>query len=85
MLEVKDCFGQTGMHLAAMRGTLDVAVALELRGLQLDTKDEEGDTPLDIAEANEHPELVNFFKGEEHMKGVQVRSEDWKRTFHFHP
>ena len=69
---VKDCFGQTGMHLAAMRGTLDVAVTLELHGLQLDTRDEDGDTPLDIAEANEHPELVNFFKGEEHFPKVQV-------------
>ena len=33
-VKAKDCFGQTGMHLAAMSGKLNVAVALERCGLE---------------------------------------------------
>ena len=72
-VKLKDCVGLTGMHFAAMRGSLDVAVMLELHGLELNTEDEDGDKPLDVAEANEHTQLVNFFKGQEHRREVQVR------------
>ena len=69
---VKDCFGLTGMHLAAMRGNLDMAVTLKLLGVSPHTSDEDGDTPLKVAVGNAHPELVNFFKEEELLSETQV-------------
>lgn len=64
-VETRDCFGQTLMHLSAMRGMLEVAPLL--RDIAA-VKDDDGLTPLQIAELNEQGGMIDFFR-------LQMRDE----------
>ena len=66
--KVTDCFQQTSMHLAAMRGLLNVAVELEKSGAPLNAEDADGFTPLRVARENEHRDVVNFLSDSHHLK-----------------
>ena len=65
-------FGSTALHLAAMRGNLDLVRELEQRGADIDCRNNEGKSPGDIAEVNEHPTLVNFISGKQLYKHAIV-------------
>ena len=69
---VRDCFGETGMHLAAMRGNSCLAELLKDHGVALDTKDKDGDTPRDIARINDQDEQAFTFNRKEHPQKDQV-------------
>ena len=58
--KVTDCIGQTNMHLAAMRGLLDVAVQLQKLGVRRDVAVADGYTPAHVARENEHEDVVTF-------------------------
>lgn len=61
---VKDCMGQTLMHMCAMRGTLNTAVKLKNLGLSVCDENHYRETPADIALINQKQELVDFLSTE---------------------
>lgn len=71
-----DCFGLRPVHLACMRGYLDVLSFLEENHADVDVVEQFGMTPVKVAEANRHFELQHFFRGAEHIKDgkLQVRN-----------
>ncbi len=60
-----DNFGLTPLHLAAMRGLVNVVAKLDQKGVQLDVLDQHDRTAIKCAEANGHTRVVNFIKARE--------------------
>jgi ankyrin repeat protein len=48
---------QTALHLAALKGNLEVATALLAGGADVAKKDKDGATPLDVARRNDHRDV----------------------------
>ena len=67
----RDCYNQTTMHMAAMRGLLDVAQELEKQGVSSYALDEADFTPARVARENGHTKMANFFM-ERYHSNVQV-------------
>ena len=53
---------------------IETAKLLEEKGVNMDEKDMEGNTALDIAEMNDQTEMSNYCKGQMYFKQVQVTS-----------
>lgn len=60
LLNYKDARGRTALHYAAERGYVDLARTLITRGAKYDIPDNEGNTPLMLAEREKHQEIVNL-------------------------
>jgi ankyrin repeat protein len=65
-INIQDQRGQTPLHLAASRGRLKIVKALleNGRNIDLDLKDEEQRTALDLAEEGNHAQVVDILKAE---------------------
>ncbi len=63
----KDAFGNTSLHLACMRGQLDVVKALTRRAADVNATDDHGRKPLQAAQMNGHTNIINFLNGETFM------------------
>jgi ankyrin repeat protein len=57
----------------------NTATLLEEKGVDMDEKDMEGKTPLDIAEMNDQSEMVHYIKGKTYFRQTCVC-----RTLHGH-
>ena len=69
---IPDYFGSTPLHMAAMWGNLDLVIALEKYNVDLNKKNEEDKTALDVAEANEHQSVVNYIEGNKYFDEAKV-------------
>lgn len=56
-VNVKGIDGRTALHWAAQKGFVELAEALLAKGATTTIKDNEGQTPLDIAQSN-HQEVI---------------------------
>jgi ankyrin repeat protein len=61
-IDFVDDDGWSGLHFAAAEGTPELCELLMGRGLKADTKAGDGETPLDLAEEEEHEEAVAALK-----------------------
>ena len=77
---ITDCFGSTPLHMAAVWGNLELAYALEKYGVDLNTKNDEQETALDVAEANGQESIMNFITGKQYFEHAKV----WAQSFLFH-
>ena len=74
-VNVDDHFGCAPLHLASMRGNMTVVRRLESQKAQTELRSDDGQTPLDVAEKNEHMHLLNFFNGLKQLKNATVSSK----------
>ena len=58
-------------------GDTETATILENKGVDINAKDNEGKSALDIAEMNRHPEMMNFCKANTERQPVEV--SEWCR------
>jgi len=61
-LEATDYEGSTAMYAAAAGGSVPVLQMLLMKGARIDATNSYGDSPLDIAIENKHPEAVALLK-----------------------
>ena len=55
-LNIKDINDQTPLHMAAQNGCTDtVKLLVEQQGVELELRDKEGRTPIDLALSSQHP------------------------------
>ncbi len=59
-IDIPDCFGNSALHLACMRGMLDVAQELIRKGANLHATNRDGKKPIDAAQSNEHSVIVHL-------------------------
>ncbi|GAA5912185.1 uncharacterized protein JCM6883_000590 [Sporobolomyces salmoneus] len=59
-IDQRDSYGYSALHLATDRGNLEVVKILIARGADKDAKDEDGNTPLDLARLAEHDSIVTL-------------------------
>ncbi|XP_028620389.1 60 kDa lysophospholipase [Grammomys surdaster] len=61
-LNLKDCRGQTPLHLAARRGHAGVVTMLLQRGVDADARDEDGQSPLLLAVKGRHQSVIELLR-----------------------
>jgi ankyrin repeat protein len=69
------CNYETPLHLASLRGSLELSNLLIGHGADIDAQDDEGRTPFSIALANEHHRLARFLLNDrvpEHDRRARV-------------
>lgn len=77
--------GRTALHHAVRDGAADTARLLIARGADLDARDWQGRTPLDLAEAGDGPALARAIREEislrhtRKLKAVKLRARDQAR------
>ena len=65
-------FGLTPMHITCMRGNLEVAKILDGRGASLTTEDKDGKSPPEVAEDNEHTDMMNYTRARHYFDRTAV-------------
>lgn len=78
--DFKNIYGQTPLHLASLNCTIKSIKALIDAGYHLDIKDNNGDTPYDLAYRNEKQENANFIL--EYLNSSEYREKFAKYVFH---
>jgi len=71
---VRDKFGMTALHVAAMRGNVALVRRLVELGATTEALDGLVKTPADVAEDNEHKDVANFLKGVRYLPVAKVSS-----------
>lgn len=66
-VNIKDNFGNQPLHIAAMRGDIEIVNALEDFDLNYDFPGHFGMTALDVAEANRHQHIVELIEGKQFL------------------
>ena len=74
-VNVQDRMGRTPLHYAAHNGMLETTKILIKAGTTLDLKDKEGQTAEDLANANDHSDIVELLRMCE-MKDIQQIVKD---------
>ncbi|KAH7340458.1 ankyrin repeat-containing domain protein [Rhizoctonia solani] len=69
LVNSRDEFEYTPLHLATDRGHLDVVRLLLDKGADVSLKDQDGDTGLEIATAAKHQTIVELLR--EHLKSIE--------------
>jgi len=64
---VRDKFGMTPLHVAAMRGNMDLVRRLVEVGATTEALNCLVKTPADVAEDNEHKDVANYLKGVKYL------------------
>ncbi|GAA5962432.1 hypothetical protein JCM3765_004293 [Sporobolomyces pararoseus] len=59
-IDHRDSYGYSALHLATDRGHLEIVKLLLAHGADKGAKDEDGNTPLDLAQLAEHESIVEF-------------------------
>jgi ankyrin repeat protein len=73
-VNVKDEYGETPLHHAALKGHKDVAELLIAKGVHVDAKDKVGsNTPLGLTTIDGHRDVAELLID----KGADVNAEDW--------
>jgi len=70
---VRDKFGMTALHVAAMRGNVTLVRRLVELGATTEALDGLVKTPADVAEDNEHKDVANFLKGVKYLPVAEVK------------
>ena len=52
--------GQTPLHSAASEGHLEMVSLLVQKGAEINAKDKSGQTPMDLANANQHQDVAKL-------------------------
>ena len=68
-----DHFGLRPVHMACMRGYLEVLAELEERKAKFEVYEKFGMTPEEVAEANRHYSLEFFFKGSKDIEDDKLQ------------
>jgi len=69
---IRDKFGMTPLHVAAMRGNMGLVRRLIEVGSTPEALDCLVKTPADIAEDNEHKDIANYLKGVRYLPIAEV-------------
>ena len=69
---IRDKFGMTPLHVAAMRGNIGLVRRLIELGATPEALDCLVKTPADVAEDNEHKAVANYLKGVKYLPIVEV-------------
>jgi len=69
---IRDKFGMTPLHVAAMRGNVGLVRRLTELGATPEALDCLVKTPADVAEDNEHKSVANYLKGVKYLPVAQV-------------
>ena len=71
-LDVIDHYGNTLLHLAAIRGNMALVQKLAVDVKDVDKPNDDGQSPIDVAELNDHTSVKNVFEGLKQRKYVTV-------------
>jgi ankyrin repeat protein len=71
LLSAKTNLGDSVLHLAAINGDLNIAHLLIQEGAELDLKNNDGETPLSIAQREKNVQMANIFIAAADIKGKE--------------
>ena len=72
-LDISDCFGLTPMHMAAMRGNMDMVRLLLRNNVNYGLKSLQDHQAIEVAELNNHVSVVNYIKSHDVINGESLR------------
>ncbi|KAG9345518.1 hypothetical protein JZ751_008662 [Albula glossodonta] len=76
--KLPDKFGQTPLHLAVLSGDLlTVQLLCEQDGVDLETEDENGNTPLKLSRGRKHGEISAYLENAISHSGQLISKFDW--------
>lgn len=86
-LQKPDYFGSTPLHLACLSGNIScVKILCEKSKIELEPRDKNGKTPLQLAKSHRHSEIVRILQAEQKRRArwIPPINELWFGSFFFH-